>query len=382
MNNKISVGIVGGGIAGLVFANFLKNDKKFNITIFEKNKYSNTSSSGIQLSNNATRILNKIKFNELDKNLFSKIEQVRIYDYQNKNIISKLNLINFVTNFENYLCLDRNILINFLISQINDNAKLFYRKAVQVKNNHIIFSDGNAEKFDLIIVADGMFSQIRNEICKSEPLQKKKVIAYKGLLHNNQMGNFSNVELFLGDNKHFVFYPINKKGDFSFTAIFNTQSVYPDLDYDHPTNVADLLQIAGNAHEDIRQIISSAKNLYQWPIYTHSKIEFGKKNIFIIGDSSHAMVPFHAQGAAQSIEDAYCLAKLFQNNIFSAEYFGTKRLSRVSMIISKSNQNLFAYHLSNPFMKIIRNIFIKIICRYSYISNLFFGKIFNYEFKN
>ena len=88
MNNKISIGIIGGGIAGLVFANFLKNDKKFHITIFEKNKYLNVSASGIQLSNNATRILNKIKFNEIDKNLFSKIEQVRIYDYQNKNIIS------------------------------------------------------------------------------------------------------------------------------------------------------------------------------------------------------------------------------------------------------------------------------------------------------
>ena len=381
MNNKISIGIIGGGIAGLVFANFLKNDKKFHITIFEKNKYLNVSASGIQLSNNATRILNKIKFNEIDKNLFSKIEQVRIYDYQNKNIISKLSLINFSSNFD-YLCLDRNVLVNFLTNQITENANLFHRKAVQVKNNHIVFADGYAQKFDFIIVADGMFSKIRNQIYKSDSLQKKKITAYKGLLHNNQMENSSNVELFLGNNKHFVFYPINKKGDFSFTGIFNLQPVYSDLDYHYPGNVSDLLKIAGDAHDDIKQIISLAKNIYQWPIYTHSKIEFGKKNIFIIGDSSHAMVPFHAQGAAQSIEDAYCLAKLFQNNIFSAEYFRTKRLSRVSMIISKSNQNLFTYHLSNPFMKIIRNFFIKIVCRYSYISNLFFGKIFNYDFKN
>ena len=70
MKNKINIGIVGGGIASLVFANLLKNNQKFKIKIFEKNKIKTRAKTGIQISNNARRILNKINFNQLDKKKF------------------------------------------------------------------------------------------------------------------------------------------------------------------------------------------------------------------------------------------------------------------------------------------------------------------------
>ena len=38
MKNKITIGIVGGGVAGLVFANFLKDSNRFKIKIFEKKR--------------------------------------------------------------------------------------------------------------------------------------------------------------------------------------------------------------------------------------------------------------------------------------------------------------------------------------------------------
>ena len=382
MNNKISVGIIGGGISGLVFANFLRDDNKFNIRIFEKSNYSSVHPSGIQISNNARRVLNKINFNQINQDAFSEIENVNISDYRNKKIIGKLSLKNFNKDRDDYVCLDRNVLINFLINRINKKVELVNKEVVSVKDNSIFFPDGNSEKFDFIVVADGMFSKIRNSICKSESLQKSKVIAYKGVVqHIDDTGN-SNVELFLGDKKHFVFYPINKRGDYSFTAIFNSDSSCPVEGHDQPVYVDNLLDISDDAHTDIKKIISSAKNIYKWPIYSHRKITFGNNNVFIIGDASHAMMPFHAQGAAQSVEDAYCLAKMFENKIFSIDDFSSQRLGRVSSIVSKSSKNLSTYHLSNFWMKLIRNFFIRIVCKYKFLANLFFGKIYNYKFKN
>ena len=382
MNNKISVGIIGGGISGLVFANFLRDDNKFNIRIFEKSNYSSVHQSGIQISNNARRVLNKINFNQIDQDAFSEIKNVNISDYRNKKIIGKLSLKNFNKDRDDYVCLDRNVLINFLINRINKKVELVNKEVVSVKDNSIFFPDGNSEKFDFIVVADGMFSKIRNSICKSESLQKSKVIAYKGVVqHIDDTGN-SNVELFLGDKKHFVFYPINKRGDYSFTAIFDSDSSCPVEGHDQPVYVDNLLDISDDAHTDIKKIISSAKNIYKWPIYSHTKITFGNNNVFIIGDASHAMMPFHAQGAAQSVEDAYCLAKMFENKIFSIDDFSSQRLGRVSSIVSKSSKNLSTYHLSNFCMKLIRNFFIRIVCKYKFIANLVFGKIYNYKFKN
>ena len=382
MNNKISVGIIGGGISGLVFANFLRDDNKFNIRIFEKNNYSSVHPSGIQISNNARRVLNKINFNQIDQDAFSEIKNVNISDYRNKKIIGKLSLKNFNKDRDDYVCLDRNVLINFLINRINKKVELVNKEVVSVKDNSIFFPDGNSEKFDFIVVADGMFSKIRNSIYKNESLQKSKVIAYKGVVqHIDDIGN-SNVELFLGDKKHFVFYPINKRGDYSFTAIFNSDSSCPVEGHDQSVYVDNLLDISDDAHADIKKIISSAKNIYKWPIYSHRKITFGNNNVFIIGDASHAMMPFHAQGAAQSVEDAYCLAKMFENKIFSIDDFSSQRLGRVSSIVSKSSKNLSTYHLSNFWMKLIRNFFIRIVCKYKLLANLFFGKIYNYKFKN
>jgi len=382
MNNKISVGIIGGGISGLVFANFLRDDNKFNIRIFEKNNYSSVHPSGIQISNNARRVLNKINFNQINQDAFSEIENVNISDYRNKKIIGKLSLKNFNKDRDDYVCLDRNVLINFLMNRINKKVELVNKEVVSVKDNSIFFPDGNSEKFDFIVVADGMFSKIRNSICKSESLQKSKIIAYKGMVqHIDDTGN-SNVELFLGDKKHFVFYPINKRGDYSFTAIFNSDSSFPVEGHDQPVYVDNLLDISDDAHTDIKRIISSAKNIYKWPIYSHRKITFGNNNVFIIGDASHAMMPFHAQGAAQSVEDAYCLAKMFENKIFLIDHFSSQRLGRVSSIVSKSSKNLSTYHLSNFCMKLIRNFFIRIVCKYKFLTNLVFGKIYNYKFKN
>ena len=97
MKNKITIGIVGGGVAGLVFANFLKDSSRFKIKIFEKKEFTNKPATGIQISNNARRILNKINFNQIDTGKFSEVHKVNIFQYENKNKIAELN-INYFNN--------------------------------------------------------------------------------------------------------------------------------------------------------------------------------------------------------------------------------------------------------------------------------------------
>ena len=97
MKNKITIGIVGGGVAGLVFANFLKDSSRFKIKIFEKKEFTIKPATGIQISNNARRILNKINFNQIDTGKFSEVHKVNIFQYENKNKIAELNINYFKT---------------------------------------------------------------------------------------------------------------------------------------------------------------------------------------------------------------------------------------------------------------------------------------------
>ena len=381
MKNKITIGIVGGGVAGLVFANFLKDSSRFKIKIFEKKEFTNNPATGIQISNNARRILNKINFNQIDTGKFSEVHKVNIFQYENKNKIAELNINYFNNDKEEYVSLDRNHLITFLLSELKKKIEVYHEEVISIQNNTIHCSNKLDEKFDVIIVADGIFSRFGNKAWENS-LKKINALAYRGVIRGYDSGTTKNVDLFLGNNRHFVFYPINKSGDFSFTSIFASNSNSLSSDYSSASSSEELLGISSNANDEIKKIISSASNVYKWPIYHRPTINFGQDQVFIIGDASHAMPPFHAQGAAQAIEDSFCLAQMFEKNILNISYFKSIRTSRVEMISSKSYRNLFIYHLSNSFLKKVRNILIKIICKYPLISKFYFGKIYNYKFKN
>ena len=381
MKNKITIGIVGGGVAGLVFANFLKDSSRFKIKIFEKKEFTIKPATGIQISNNARRILNKINFNQIDTGQFSEVHKVNIFQYENKNKIAELNINYFNNDKEEYVSLDRNLLITFLLSELKKKIEVYHEEVISIQNNTIHCSNKLDEKFDVIIVADGIFSRFGNKAWENS-LKKINALAYRGVIRGYDSGTTKNVDLFLGNNRHFVFYPINKSGDFSFTSIFASNSNSLSSDYSSASSSEELLGISSNANDEIKKIISSASNVYKWPIYHRPTINYGQDQVFIIGDASHAMPPFHAQGAAQAIEDSFCLAQMFEKNILNISHFKSIRTSRVEMISSKSYRNLFIYHLSNSFLKKVRNILIKIICKYPLISKFYFGKIYNYKFKN
>ena len=381
MKNKITIGIVGGGVAGLVFANFLKDSSRFKIKIFEKKEFTIKPATGIQISNNARRILNKINFNQIDTGKFSEVHKVNIFQYENKNKIAELNINYFNNDKEEYVSLDRNLLITFLLSELKKKIEVYHEEVISIQNNTIHCSNKLDEKFDVIIVADCIFSRFANKAWE-DSLKKINALAYRGVIRGYDSGTTKNVDLFIGNNRHFVFYPINKSGDFSFTSIFASNSNSLSSDYSSASSSEELLGISNNANDEIKKIISSASNVYKWPIYHRPTINYGQDQVFIIGDASHAMPPFHAQGAAQAIEDSFCLAQMFEKNILNISHFKSIRASRVEMISSKSYRNLFIYHLSNSFLKTVRNVLIKIICKYPMISKFYFGKIYNYKFKN
>ena len=316
MKNKITIGIVGGGVAGLVFANFLKDSSRFKIKIFEKKEFTNKPATGIQISNNARRILNKINFNQIDTGQFSEVHKVNIFQYENKNKIAELNINYFNNDKEEYVSLDRNHLITFLLSELKKKIEVYHEEVISIQNNTIHCSNKLDEKFDVIIVADGIFSRFANKAWE-DSLKKINALAYRGVIRGYDSGTTKNVDLFLGNNRHFVFYPINKSGDFSFTSIFASNSNSLSSDYSSASSSEELLGISNNANDEIKKIISSASNVYKWPIYHRPTINYGQDQVFIIGDASHAMPPFHAQGAAQAIEDSFCLAQMFEKNILN-----------------------------------------------------------------
>lgn len=385
--------IVGGGIAGLTLANFLKKNNFNNFRVYERFEPKLSKHTGIQLTPNAVRILDFLDSKFFLNNSFHRINYLSINPKHSKNFASKsevrMNLQNIVSDKTPYLACDRNILIKFLEKNLS-SKEIFYKKQVvqTIKDHNIIrvkFSDGSEDFCDLLVSADGLFSKSRldNNIIKNT-----NFYAYRGVLKNfYSKYSLENdvVRLWLGSNKHLVTYFINNQNDLSFTAISKASEknahTNDDVNYSIPFPLEQFRNLFYSKNEILRETLDTIHEVYRWPILSLKKRVFYRDNQIFIGDSSHGTVPFQAQGAALAIEDSYVLYEQIIKNVTNnlGVFYFNKRNSRVRKIILRSHINIFLFHLKNPFFIILRNIMFKIIEKSFLAKKLMFGWIFNYN---
>ena len=96
---KKKIAIIGSGIAGLALASLFKTNSNFEFVIYEKEDILNLEEGfGIQLSVNSVSILNKVGFNQLNKNEKYHPTKLNFYTINYKKICD-LDLTTF--NFTN-----------------------------------------------------------------------------------------------------------------------------------------------------------------------------------------------------------------------------------------------------------------------------------------
>ena len=119
-------------------------------------------------------------------------------------------------------------------------------------------------------------------------------------------------------------------------------------------------------------------DLKSWPIYrSNNPIKSIYKNVFYIGDAFYTFPPTLAQGASQSIEAANEIFDLINNNDTDIQnkYF-KNRIKRTNLINNRSKFNYFGFHISNPFLRILRNEFLKYLVKNKNFIQNYLGKVY------
>ena len=114
--------------------------------------------------------------------------------------------------------------------------------------------------------------------------------------------------LWLGPNRHFVHYFVGAG------RYVNWVGVVPDEwrveSWTAKGEIADALAKFDGWHRRVRQIIAAADTTNRWALYDCDPLDtWAIGRVALLGDAAHAMLPFMAQGAVQSVEDAAVLAK-------------------------------------------------------------------------
>ena len=330
---KKKIAIIGAGIAGLTLANFLKKFSDHDFIVYEKtDSLPLDEGYGIQLSANIIKILNQINFKNIEKDKLFHPNSLDFYSINDKKICD-LSLTYFNNKEAKYTTLRRSVLIEFLKNEIYLQHIRFGKQIIEVseiKNKILLkFGDNTNDLVDIVVGADGIFSNTRSffEKKKSKP-KFKKAIAIRTILKSKKelMIDENNISLFMGNNCHLVFYPINRNMELNLVCIIRNK------DYD-PDNLRTLIeQKIFTQNPKFINIFES--DLKSWPLYSTSKIlPSTNAKVFYIGDAFNGFLPTMAQGAGQSIESAFDLFELikkenskFKNCILKKDYQKQKLL--------------------------------------------------------
>ncbi len=165
------VAIVGAGISGLYLANELIKNTQIDFKIFEKKENLNLNEGyGIQLSVNSVKLLNKIGFKNISASNVYYPTKVNFFQANNLNKICEVDLKQFNYNLNRYTTLKRSTLIKFLFDNIPKEKIQFKASIENIENKDKIeiTNHNSTEKFDYLVVADGVFSKFRSKISEKD----------------------------------------------------------------------------------------------------------------------------------------------------------------------------------------------------------------------
>ena len=344
------IGIIGGGIAGLTLGCALLK-QGIPAIIFEKMPEETSHGAAISLSSNALRLLDRLEiYNDLKNRSF--VHSAASIQGPQKEISS------FPT--PEVLTTRRQTLMSLLYSRyINLGGEIFHHHdfaSFDVAKCEVTFTNENKYTLKHLAACDGIRSSIRDTFFAANQDPKYSgYSAWRGI----GKSNLQKIHFALGPDSHIVSYPINKEGDVSFVAVKKEDYQFKES-WKEEGSISDLLDDFSTYDSKIFPALEDSVTLYKWGIYIRPPLKsMIAKNITLLGDAAHPMVPFLGQGACMAIEDSYSFAmacKEHMANLANAQeaydYVRSKRTKKIQQLSMMQGK---VYHLKNPILVAMRN---------------------------
>lgn len=179
---------------------------------------------------------------------------------------------------------------------------------------------------DVLVGADGGWSQIRQQLLGDGTPQPTGHLAYRALISQARLPmhlRSSQVTAWLGPQMHVVQYPVRGGEWLNVVAIVHGQVQGDMSHWDHSGNAADLQQRLQSTCKPLNDLIQAVPSWRLWALSIRppmrSAAEQARGRVALLGDAAHPMVPYLAQGAGMAIEDAAVLARVLgQGGFFAA----------------------------------------------------------------
>ncbi len=175
----------------------------------------------------------------------------------------------------------------------------------------LTLEDGTTHEGAMVVGADGIHSIIRDQLFGKSTPRFSGNVAWRGTMPAEAIEGLKLDYLssnWWGPERSLVHYFISAGRTHNWIGV--GRSTAPSRESWSATGSVDeaLAEYAG-WHPQVLAVIRATTKLFRMALYDREPLAtWHKGRIVLLGDAAHAMLPYHAQGAAQSIEDAYVLA--------------------------------------------------------------------------
>ncbi|SPO04339.1 related to salicylate hydroxylase [Cephalotrichum gorgonifer] len=298
----IHVAIVGAGIGGLACAIACRRaNPPLQVTVLERTPEILTIGAGIHIPPNACRVLARFGLLEKLKQAGGyEVQDFTLRRYKDGQILAEKPLKDRMTT-------------EYGAQWIGDYQKALLEETLAVGADVMT----SAEVTGVISSTDGLWSPIREVVLEHPfPPEETGDLAYRGTftrdelkgLENetlNELLEKSNIQVWLGENRHAVFYPLRDHSE-----------VADDLPSGVRTLSGSVEEMAANFEgwdPILSDMISCLKTALKWKLLHFKELDqWTKGTIALLGDASHPTLPYQGQGAAMAVEDGAILGLLLE----------------------------------------------------------------------
>ena len=215
------------------------------------------------------------------------------------------------------------------------------------------------ERGDFAIGADGLRSKLRERLGfgAAEEATFSGRVAFRAMVPARRLpARFAAplVNLRLGARAHLVHYPLRNGSVVNLVATLEAgwRGKPGDDSWDGEADLDALKAAFASWSRESRDLIAQAESWRAWPLYHRAPIDsYVSGRVALIGDAAHPMVPFLAQGAGQAIEDSWALAHALEGaaDIPAAlKAYSAARAPRAGRVQRDALTQAKIYHMSGP----------------------------------
>jgi salicylate hydroxylase/6-hydroxynicotinate 3-monooxygenase len=211
----------------------------------------------------------------------------------------------------------------------------------------LVFEDGSRARADAVIGADGIHSAVREIVFGAGKLRFTGQVAYRAVFPRALLDGKpadDRVKWWAPD-RYLVSYMLDPRRE---DVYFMASTPEPDFAHESwsaPGDLGTLRAAYAEFHPRARALLDACREVRKWALIERDPLPgWTAAGVLLIGDACHPMLPYMAQGAGSSMEDAVVLARCLEGQDldgFAGAFrrFERNRKERTSRIQLGTRQN-------------------------------------------